>query len=62
MITFFISIALLIGGYFIYGKIVEKIFGVNQAAITPAFTMSDGVDYVPMGWGKIFLIQFLNIA
>jgi len=62
MITFFISIVLLIGGYFIYGKIVEKIFGIDQTAQTPAFTMTDGVDYVPMGWGKIFLIQFLNIA
>ncbi len=24
--------------------------------------MADGVDYVPMSWPRIFLIQFLNIA
>lgn len=62
MLTFFISILLLIGGYFIYGTIVERIFGINNDRKTPAYTQQDGVDYVPMGWGKIFLIQFLNIA
>jgi len=29
---------------------------------TPALTMTDGVDYVPMPRWRIFLIQFLNIA
>lgn len=62
MITFFIAIAVLIGGYFIYGTFVEKIFGVDKNRETPAYTHQDGVDYVPMGWGRIFLIQFLNIA
>ena len=62
MITFLSAIVLLIGGYFIYGKIVERIFGADPNRPTPAQEMSDGVDYVPMGWGKIFLIQFLNIA
>ncbi len=62
MITFFLSIALLITGYFIYGAFVEKVFGIDPKRETPATTMADGVDYVPMGWGRIFLIQFLNIA
>lgn len=62
MITFFISIALLIGGYFIYGTFVEKVFGADKNKETPAYTHTDNVDYIPMGWGKIFLIQFLNIA
>lgn len=62
MYTFLISVVLLIGGYFIYGKFVEKVFGVNPEAKTPAYKLTDGVDFVPMGWGKIFLIQFLNIA
>lgn len=62
MITFLISIAALIAGYFFYGALVEKVFGVDQNRPTPALTMADGVDYVPMGWGRIFLIQFLNIA
>ncbi|MCT4584906.1 MAG: carbon starvation protein A, partial [Peptostreptococcaceae bacterium] len=62
MFTFLISIALLIGGYFIYGSFVEKIFNTNDNIKTPALTMEDGVDYIPMSWPRIFLIQFLNIA
>lgn len=62
MITFLLSIAALIAGYFVYGRVVEKIFGIDTARPTPALSQSDGVDYVPMKWGKIFLIQFLNIA
>ena len=46
----------------VYGKFVDKVFGANDNISTPAETMTDGVDYVPMSWPKIFLIQFLNIA
>lgn len=62
MITLCISIVLLLAGYFIYGRYVEKIFGINKEKITPAYTYQDNIDYIPMSWGKIFLIQFLNIA
>jgi len=62
MITFFISLLLLLVGYFVYGKFVERVFGANSKRETPAIRLNDGVDYVPMGWGKIYLIQFLNIA
>jgi len=62
MISFFSSIALLLLGYFLYSRFVEKIFGVDKDRQTPAYTKQDGVDFVPMSWGKIFLIQFLNIA
>jgi carbon starvation protein CstA len=62
MVTFIVAALLLIGGYFIYGKFIERIFGADPKADMPAYTSADGVDYVPMGWGKIFLIQFLNIA
>jgi carbon starvation protein CstA len=62
MITFLLSIVILIGGYFLYGVLVERIFGVDKNRETPAYTHTDNVDYVPMGWKKIFLIQFLNIA
>lgn len=48
MITFIASIVILILGYFIYGKFVEKIFGADQKRATPATTMQDGVDYVPL--------------
>jgi carbon starvation protein CstA len=62
MITFFVSILLLLGGYFIYSRIIEGLFGADSGRKTPAYLSQDGVDYVPMGWGKVFLIQFLNIA
>ncbi|MFZ5968245.1 MAG: carbon starvation protein A [Bacillota bacterium] len=62
MVSFLISIVVLILGYFTYGKFVEKVFGVEENRPTPAVSMADGVDYVPMDWKQIFLIQFLNIA
>ncbi len=62
MITFIACLAILIGGYFIYGTYVERVVGVNDLNITPATRLQDGVDYVPMPWHKVFLIQFLNIA
>ncbi len=62
MTTFLISLAVLIGGYFIYGVFVERIFGADISRKTPAYSMQDGVDYIPMPAWKVFLIQFLNIA
>ncbi|KDR93806.1 Carbon starvation protein CstA [Peptoclostridium litorale DSM 5388] len=62
MVTFFASIALLIIGYLVYGKVVENVFGIEDSKPTPAIEMEDGVDYIPMSWPRIFLIQFLNIA
>ncbi|MBS4536572.1 carbon starvation protein A [Clostridium sp. D2Q-14] len=62
MVSFLTSIVILILGYFIYGVFVEKVFGVDENRKTPAIAMEDGVDFVPLSWPKIFLIQFLNIA
>ena len=62
MTSFLIAIAVLIGGYFVYGLIVEKVFGTDPRRITPAVELSDGVDYVVLPTWKVFLIQFLNIA
>lgn len=62
MITFLLCIAALVAGYFIYGKFVERFFGVDPSIPTPANSMEDGVDYKPMPTWKVFVIQFLNIA
>ena len=62
MITLLISFLILLGGYFFYSMIIEKIFGADPARATPAITMADGVDYIEMPWWRVFLIQFLNIA
>ncbi|MFT4412814.1 carbon starvation protein A [Fredinandcohnia humi] len=62
MITFLACIALLIVGYFTYGKFVEKVFGVKEERTTPAYVNGDGIDYVPMSTAKNSMIQLLNIA
>lgn len=61
MITFIISLVALVAGYFIYGRVVERIFAPDGRP-TPAVSMADGVDYVVLPGWKIFMIQFLNIA
>ena len=61
MISLFISFAVLIVGYLVYGKVTEKIFAPDDRQ-TPALTKEDGVDFVPMKTWKAFLIQLLNIA
>tara|TARA_R110002051_G_scaffold13808_7_gene45657 strand:- start:495 stop:1952 length:1458 start_codon:yes stop_codon:yes gene_type:complete len=62
MISFLISIAVLILGYFIYGKFVEGVFCINKDRETPAIRLRNEVDYIPLPTWRIFLIQFLNIA
>ncbi|KGY12389.1 carbon starvation protein CstA [Vibrio tubiashii] len=62
MLWFLTCVAALIGGYFIYGAFVEKVFGINEKRQTPAHTKADGVDYVPMSTKKVYLVQLLNIA
>ncbi|WP_078409272.1 carbon starvation CstA family protein [Priestia abyssalis] len=62
MLTFLASIALLILGYMFYGRVVDRIFGMDPNNETPAYTKTDGLDYMPMPWWKGWLIQLLNIA
>ena len=62
MDLFLISLGLLIGGYFLYGMAVEKVFGIDPSRLTPALAKADGIDYVELPTWKVFLIQFLNIA
>lgn len=62
MLWFLLCVAMLILGYFVYGKVIEKIFVIKPERETPAYAMQDGIDYVPMSKKKIWLIQLLNIA
>ena len=62
MYSFVICFAALVVSYFIYGKFIEMISGVDETRQTPAFKLQDGVDYVPMSKFKNYLVHFLNIA
>lgn len=61
MYSFLLCLAALIVGYFVYGKLIERIFDPDDRP-TPAVLHEDGVDFIRMPRWKIFMIQFLNIA
>ena len=47
MFSVLLCLAGLIPGYLIYGRVVERLFGIDPSRKTPALTRADGVDYVP---------------
>ena len=61
MISLVLSFAVLIAGYFVYGKVVEHTFAPDERQ-TPAYAKRDDVDFLPMPTWKAFLVQLLNIA
>ena len=61
MITFFIALVILVGGYLIYSRVSEKVFAIDDRK-TPAIANPDGVDITPLPKWKAFLIELLNIA
>jgi len=61
MVSFFISLLVLLIGYLVYGAIVERVFGPDERK-TPAIILRDDIDYIPLKNWKVFLIQLLNIA
>ena len=44
MISFSICLLALVVGYFVYGRVVERIFGPDPGRKTPALERPDGVD------------------
>lgn len=62
MITLLGGIALLIVGYFTYGRYIEKNFSIDPNRKTPAEALKDGYDFVPMSKSKNAIIELLNIA
>lgn len=62
MFLLLLGIAILIAGYFTYGRWVTSLLAPDVHATTPAYRMADGVDYVPLPQWKNMLIQLLNIA
>lgn len=62
MISFIICLIALILSYFTYGVFLERIVGIDENRLTPAYSLENGIDYVPMNKYKNLLIHFLNIA
>ena len=61
MITFLSGLLILLLGYIFYAPYVQKQF-VPTNALTPAHTVNDKRDFVPLKTTKVMLIQLLNIA
>ncbi len=55
------GVLFLVAGYFLYGRVVERILGPDDRK-TPAIANPDGVDILPLPEWKNMLIQLLNIA
>ena len=62
MYSFLLGLLALVLGYFLYGRLIEKIFGPDPNRATPAIEKADGVDFVRMPSWRVFMVQFLNIA
>ena len=54
--------ALFAAAYFLYGRLLERVLGVDPARKTPAFEKGDGVDYVPAHPAVLFGHHFASIA
>ena len=57
-----IAIVVLGGAYLLYGRYLQKKWGIEPNAKTPAYEMEDGVDYVPADTNVVFGHQFASIA
>ena len=55
MVTFFAGLFILLAGGVFYSRRVERGFGPDDRP-TPAYTMENGVDFVPMDEGRNALI------
>ena len=57
-----IAIVVLVGAYLLYGRYLQKKWGIDPNAKTPAYEMEDGVDYEPADTNVVFGHQFASIA
>jgi carbon starvation protein len=58
-----VVVGLLVAGYFVYGRFISRVMGVDPSRPTPAHTKYDGVDYVPAPqWFVLFGHHFSSIC
>lgn len=62
-ILMMVIVILVLGcGYIFYGRYLQKKWGIDPNAKTPAYELEDGVDYVPADTNVVFGHQFASIA
>lgn len=62
LLVLLLALIALAGAFFGYGKYLEKIWGIDPKATTPAYQKEDGQDYVPTSKWVVFAHQFSSIA
>ena len=62
LVLLVIAMVVLIVAYVVYGRYLERTWGVDPNAKTPAIKNDDGVDYVPSNKWNVFAHQFSSIA
>jgi carbon starvation protein CstA len=61
MYSYILCFLLLVGSYFVYGKLIERSIGIDENKQTQVWRLEDGVNHMPRSRLKGFLVQFLNI-
>ncbi len=62
LLVFCLCLLLLLGGYQLYARFAERVYGAAMQQPMPCSSLADGVDYVRLPTWRVFLIQLLNIA
>ena len=57
-----LAMVVLLAAYLLYGRYLQKKWGIDPDAKTPAYELEDGVDYVPADTNVVFGHQFASIA
>ncbi len=62
LVILLIAAVILVGAYLIYGRGIERSWGIDPNAKTPAVKYNDGKDFVPTNGLTVFAHQFSSIA
>ena len=57
-----LGVVAFVAAYFIYGKFLSRLFGVDDSRKTPAHEHEDGIDYIPTKPAVLFGHHFASIA
>lgn len=61
-VLLFVAVPLFLAGYYLYGRYLDRTFGMDDTRPTPALALNDGTDYVPTKPLVAFSHHFASIA